>query len=201
MPFDASLVTVMADGNTQPLVASGFGQVLDAATLASARRGDMAAFATIYRMYGRACYTLAFRVVGQPAAAEDLVQDVFLRLIQRIGSYRGDAPFGAWLKRMTVNAVIDLVRHQSHRETGDEDVVAAAAAPDHASTDDAIDAWRLIQRLPPRIRAVVVLSHWEGYTHQELADRFGQSESWSKSILSRALGQLKLSHAQPQDQP
>lgn len=180
----------MADGSVQT-TGIGFGQSLDAATLARARRGDMQAFSAIYRLYGRACYNLALRILGQPAAAEDMVQDVFVRLIERIGSYRGDAPFGAWLKRMTANAVIDAVRHQAHREVGNEDAVLAATATSNISPEHAIDAWTLLQRLPPRARAVVVLSQWEGYTHQQLAERFGQSESWSKSILSRAMNRLK----------
>lgn len=181
----------MADGTIQS-AATGFGQNLDAAVLARARCGDMRAFAAIYRLYGRACYNLALRILGQPAAAEDMVQDVFVRLIERIGSYRGDAPFGAWLKRMTSNAVIDQLRHRRYREVGDEDSVAAAATTE-IKPDATIDAWALLQRLSPRSRAIVVLSQWEGYTHQELAQRFGQSESWSKSILARAMQQLKSS--------
>lgn len=186
----------MADGNTQN-IGLGFGQALDAATLARARRGDMQAFSAIYRLYGRACYNLALRILGQPAAAEDMVQDVFVRLIERIGSYRGDAPFGAWLKRMTANAVIDRVRHQAHREVGNEDAVLAATATADTSPDQVIDAWSLLQRLPAQSRAVVVLSQWEGYTHTELAQRFGQSESWSKSILSRAMIRLKADMSDP----
>lgn len=179
----------MADGTVQS-ISTGFGSNLDAAVLARARRGDMQAFAAIYRLYGRACYNLALRILGQPAAAEDMVQDVFVRLIERIGSYRGDAPFGAWLKRMSSNAIIDALRHRSYREVGDEDTVAAAVEKGGAA-DATIDAWTLLQRLPPRSRAIVVLSQWEGFTHLELGQRFGQSESWSKSILARAMHQLK----------
>ncbi|MEO6076563.1 MAG: sigma-70 family RNA polymerase sigma factor [Dokdonella sp.] len=158
--------------------------------MARARRGDMQAFEAIYRLYGRACYNLALRILGQPAAAEDMVQDVFVRLIERIGSYRGDAPFGAWLKRMASNAIIDALRHRSYREVGNEDIVAAAVETG-AAPEATIDAWTLLQRLPPRSRAIVVLSHWEGFTHLELGERFGRSESWSKSILARAMHQLK----------
>jgi RNA polymerase sigma-70 factor (ECF subfamily) len=52
------------------------------------------------------------------------------------------------------------------------------------------DAWTLLMRLPPRSRAVLVLHQVEGYTHRELAALFGQSESWSKSVLARALKRL-----------
>ena len=151
----------------------------------------MQAFSAIYRLYGRACYTLALRILGQPAAAEDMVQDIFVRLIERIDSYRGDAPFGAWLKRMASNAVIDALRHRAYREVGSDDAVAAAVEKG-AVTESTIDAWTLLQRLSPRSRAIVVLSQWEGYTHLELGKRFGQSESWSKSILARAMHQLKI---------
>ncbi len=179
----------MADGTVQS-ISTGFGSNLDAAVLARARRGDMQAFAAIYRLYGRACYNLALRILGQPAAAEDMAQDIFVRLIERIGSYRGDAPFGGWLKRMASNAIIDALRHRSYREVGNEDIVAAAVEKG-AAPDATIDAWTLLQRLPPRSRAIVVLSQWEGFTHLELGQRFGQSESWSKSILARAMHQLK----------
>lgn len=179
----------MADGTVQS-ISTGFGSNLDAAVLARARRGDMHAFEAIYRLYGRACYNLALRILGQPAAAEDMVQDVFVRLIERIGSYRGDAPFGAWLKRMASNAIIDALRHRAYREVGDEDTVAAAVEKG-GTADSTIDAWTLLQRLPPRSRAIVLLSQWEGFTHLELGQRFGQSESWSKSILARAMHQLK----------
>ena len=179
----------MADGTVQS-ISTGFGSNLDAATLARARRGDMPAFAALYQLYGRACYNLALRILGQPAAAEDMVQDIFVRLIERIGSYRGDAPFGAWLKRMSSNAIIDALRHRSYREVGNDDLVAAAVEKGDAP-EATIDAWTLLQRLSPRSRAIVVLSQWEGYTHVELGQRFDQSESWSKSILARAMHQLK----------
>jgi RNA polymerase sigma-70 factor (ECF subfamily) len=53
-----------------------------------------------------------------------------------------------------------------------------------------VDAWTLLMRIPPRARAVLVLHELEGYTHKELSDLFGQSESYSKSILARALKKL-----------
>ena len=69
-----------------------------------ARRGDMDACAAIYRRYGTACYNLALRILGERAAAEDVVQEVFLKMMNTLSGFRGDAPFGVWLKRMTANA-------------------------------------------------------------------------------------------------
>jgi RNA polymerase sigma-70 factor (ECF subfamily) len=171
--------------------ATGFAQRVDAMALARAQAGDMQAFAALYASFGRACFNLALRILGNRAQAEDLVQEVFLKLFSAIRGYRGDAPFGSWLKRMTVNAIIDQLRGQRH-ETGADALELAAAQPaaEGAGTAAVLDAWTLLQRLPARARAVLVLHEFEGYTHAELAALFGQSESYSKSILARALKRL-----------
>lgn len=171
--------------------ATGFAREVDAVTLARARRGDMQAHAAIYQVYARACYTLAMRVLGNAASAEDIVQDVFLKMMDAIKGYRGDAPFGAWLKRLTVNAAIDQLRAQRHLDQDDPERLFANVAEMSVTTpDDSHDAMALLQRLPPRARLVLVLHELEGYTHKELAELFGQTESYSKSILSRSLKRL-----------
>lgn len=170
---------------------SGFAQDVDAMLLARAQRGDMAAFAAVYARFGRPCYGLALRLVGSAPQAEDLVQEVFLKLIETIRSYRGDAPFGAWLKRMTVNAAIDQLRGRKRFAEVDPDAMFAQLAAADTGIAQSIDATALLQRLPARARAVVVLHEVEGYTHAEIAALFGQSESYSKSILARALQRLQ----------
>ena len=174
-------------------VNSGFGQILDHAILRRARRGDALAFESIYRGYGRACYNLALRILGEPAAAEDLVQDVFLRMMATISKFRGDAPFGAWLKRMTINATIDVIRRNSRLRAEDAAEFSDSWVGSEISAEARVDAWTLLMRLDPRERAVVVLHEMEGYTHKELAVLFGQSESYSKSILARSLRRLDTS--------
>ena len=183
----------MADGYTRRVndgpVAAGFGQTLDPMTLARARRGDMDAFAAIYARFAAPCCTLAMRVLGERAAAEDVVQDVFVKLFATIRGFRGDAPFGAWLKRLTANATIDVVR--TRQRWRDEDAETLPDAPGGGDAGaQAVDAWSLLATLPARARAIVVLHEVEGYTHRELAELFGQSESYSKSILARALKRL-----------
>lgn len=179
----------MADGQLHQ-VRSGFGQTLEAATLERARRGDMTAFAFIYDRFASACYNLALRVLGEPAAAEDIVQDVFLKMFASLRGYRGDAPFGAWLKRMTTNATIDATRQRMRFRDDDVDALFASMPAPEAAVENRSDAWSLLMRLPPRARAVVILHEVEGYTHKDLAELFGQTESYSKSILARALKRL-----------
>ncbi|MEP7044479.1 MAG: RNA polymerase sigma factor [Dokdonella sp.] len=169
---------------------SGFGQELDRITLERARRGDMSAYAAIYERFGTACYNLALRVLGEPAAAEDIVQEVFLKLIGTLRGFRGDAPFGAWLKRMTANATIDALRLQQRFGSDDAETLFDAMPAIDADAESRTDTWTLLMRLPPRARAVLILHEVEGYTHKELAELFGQSESYSKSILARALKRL-----------
>ena len=171
-------------------MASGFAQRVDAMTLARAQAGDMQAFATLYAAFGRPCFNLAMRILGNRAQAEDLVQEVFLKMFATIRSYRGDAPFGSWLKRMTVNATIDQLRSQRHDADVDAEALQAQQTTDAAQPAAALDAWSLLQRLPARTRAILILHEFEGYTHTELAQMFGQSESYSKSILARALKRL-----------
>lgn len=169
---------------------SGFGQTLDRITLERARRGEMAAYATIYERFGGACYNLALRVLGEPAAAEDIVQDVFLKMFGSLRGFRGDAPFGAWLKRLTVNATLDVVRAQKRFRDDDPEALLDAMSTTAADTQSTFDAWSLLMQLPMRARAIVILHEVEGYTHKELSDLFGHSESYSKSILARALKRL-----------
>ena len=177
---------------SQPTLRSrtGFGQELDRITLERARRGDMDACAAIYRRFGTACFNLALRILGERAAAEDVVQEVFLKMINTLSGFRGDAPFGVWLKRMTANATIDTLRAGQRFADEDPETLFASMASRAMDADDRVDAWSLLMRLPPRARAVLVLHELEGYTHKELSELFGQSESYSKSILARALKKL-----------
>jgi len=170
--------------------AAGFAREVEAMILARAQRGDMQAFAELYRYFGRACFQLALRILGQRQHAEDMVHEVFLKMMDTIRSYRGDAPFGAWLKRLTVNACIDQLRRQRHPAEDDAELSFANAQSADAEAADIVDTGALLARLPPRARAVVVLHELEGYTHTELAGLFQQSESYSKSVLARALKRL-----------
>jgi len=171
---------------------TGFYAALDPATLAAAKRGEPRAFARIYGVYGRAAYNLALRILGDEAGAADVVQDVFVRLMTAIRNFRGDSPFGAWLKRMVANATVDELRRRRWLVDDEAALVAASeASARELSPETSAEAFQLLMRLKPTARAVVVLHQLEGYTHRELGELFGQTESYSKSILSRTLAQLK----------
>lgn len=171
----------------------------DATLVRKARWGDRPAFDALYRRHAPAVYTLAYRLTGSHAAAEDIAQDTFLRMLQFLGGFRDGAPLRPWLKRVASNAAIDRLRRERTRAQVelDEGVVAAPAdpAPDAAVAND------LLRRLAPLPRALVWLHTMEGWTHAELGARFGQSPSWSKSIVSRALGRLRDAIAEEEEAP
>jgi RNA polymerase sigma-70 factor (ECF subfamily) len=160
----------------------------DPAVLERARSGDRVALAALYEQFGRAAYNLALRMLGDYSQAEDVVQDVFVRLCSALGGYRADAPFGAWFRRLVVNAAIDTLRR---RRVLDSDEPLESLSLPAETAERQVLAWQLLERLSPRARMVLVLHELEGMTHTDLAAQFGQSESYSKSLLARALKRLR----------
>ena len=79
-------------------------QDIEAELLKRARAGETAAFAELYRRFGRAVFHLAYRILGRREAADEVVKDSFLRLMKHIDAFRGDAPFGLWLRQIAVRA-------------------------------------------------------------------------------------------------
>lgn len=160
----------------------------DAQLLSAAQRGDRRAFASLYRRHAPAVFGLALRVLGDRSAAEDIVQDVFLRALDQIDRIRDGDRLSGWLKRSAANASIDLIRKR--RPEADPEMLEQIAG-DIADPSDPLQLPRLLDGLPPQTRALLWLFVVEGWTHPELAERFGRSESWSKSIISRVLQQLR----------
>lgn len=167
---------------------TGFAVEVDAITLARARRGDRDAFATLYDRYARAAYTLALRLTGKPDAAQDVVQEAFVKAMEKLGGFRGEAPFGAWLKRLVANAAIDRLRAEKRLVDGVDSLLDEVVPP---SAEDQHEALGLLSRLSPTARSVLVLHALEGYSHTEMGELFGKSESYSKSILSRSVQKLR----------
>ena len=159
--------------------------------------GDTAAFEELYRRHFRRVYALSLRMMGNPTEAEDMTQEVFLQLFNKIGMFRGDSAFTTWLHRMTVNQVLMHFRKRSTRsekttEEGETPVqiVQGTANPDKMPVVDRIALERALQQLPTGYRTVFVLHDIEGYEHYEVADMLGIAEGTSKSQLHKA--RLKL---------
>lgn len=171
-------------------MASAFDVPVEDDILAGARRGERGAQERIYRLFETAVYTLARRMTGDPDAAQDVMQDAFMKAFQRLHQFRGDASFGLWLRSVAASeALMHLRRGRYFLDlfTTDEAVMQSVGCED-VSNADLERALSLLDSVP---RSVLWLYHVEGYTHVEIAEMCGKTVSFSKSQLSRAHQKLR----------
>lgn len=171
---------------------------IDPGIVRLAARGDARAHEIIYRTFGTPVYSICLRFTRVPAQAEDLLQETFIEVIRSIRSFRGDAPLGAWIRRIAVTKSLMYLRSAWHSrgQSLDDDFDEAVAVhadghPEFSSPDEAMDLDAALANLPAISRTVVWLHDVEGFTHKEIADLMGKTESFSKSQLSRAYQRLR----------
>jgi RNA polymerase sigma factor (sigma-70 family) len=171
---------------------------IDQAIVRRAAKGDPKAHEIIYRAYSAPVYSVGLRFTRVPAQAEDLLQETFIEVIRSIAKFRGEAPLGAWIRRIAVSKSLMYLRSawhargQSLDDDWDETTAGSPAAHGVSSRpDEALDLDAALANLPPIGRAVVWLHDVEGFTHKEIAAMMGRTESFSKSQLSRAYQRLR----------
>jgi len=159
----------------------------------AAAAGDAEAFERLYRQFYRRVYSLALRMLGNAAQAEDLTQEVFLQVYQKIGGFRGDSAFTTWLHRLTVNQVLMHFRkrgvklERAAEESDFENVIETPLqSTRRISIIDRLALDKAISQLPPGYRSAFVLHDVEGYEHEEIAGMLGISVGTSKSQLHKA---------------
>jgi RNA polymerase sigma factor (sigma-70 family) len=163
---------------------------------------DRASQARLYELYAPTMLGLCLRYAHRREEAEEILQEGFLRVFKYISTYRGEGPFGGWVRRIMVNCAITAMRNNvkmyplaSVAETlGDENADA-----DVSGRIEKKELLALIQNLPPAYRLVLNLYVFEGYKHREIAELLHISEGTSKSNLSDARALLKeaiLKHTQ-----
>ncbi len=163
------------------------------------RSKDPEAFARIYEGYRRRVSSVAFRMSGRHDEAEDAVQEVFIQLYRKGGSFRGESAFGTWLFRLTVNTV--LMRMRKNRCRGAEqqaaDIGLESVAVDQPlrqpglSVIERMHLSKSIGKLPKGYRQVLLLHDLEGYEHEEIASILGVSPGTTKSQLHKARTRLR----------
>lgn len=170
--------------------------------LACMRQGERAAFEQIYRRFERPVFTLALRICGEREQAADVLQDTMLKVIDRIGEFRGrgtaegaSSPFWGWLRQIAVNeALMTLRRRRRPGEDGDHldeiDAIDEHTPPPPAAAD-AARLQRALEALPANTRTVLWLYHAEGYTHDEIGALMQRTASFSKSQLARGSRRLR----------
>jgi RNA polymerase sigma-70 factor (ECF subfamily) len=167
----------------------------DAELLRAIAGGDRSAFDRLSRRHLDRAYGVALRMTGSRADAEDVVQDVFLRLWQRPEAWRpGQAQFSTWLYRVVVNRCLDLKRRP---KGADLDSVEEPQAPEANAEDSLLDVERsraldgAVKQLPERQRAAIVLTYTAGLRNAEAASAMDISVKAFEALLVRAKRELR----------
>ncbi len=168
-----------------------FNPDLESQWIARAQQGDQKAFHHLYENYHRRIYALCWRMMADKDSAEDVCQEVFVQLWQKISNFRGESKFSTWLHSVASNIVLGHIRKNktwlqrifSIEEQTVED--ATVEMPDCSNLD------KKIQKLPERARLVFVLFAIEGYRHEEIATMLDMAVGTSKAQYHRARGLLR----------
>jgi RNA polymerase sigma-70 factor (ECF subfamily) len=172
----------------------------DPECLRQAAAGDRAAQRQVYEQAAGPVFALVRRIVPGRAAAEDVFQDCMIGVLDHLDDYRGEAPFGAWVRQIAMRHCLMHLRSpwQRARRTlhqlvtgADGQEASAMEAVEEAPLAELIDLERALARLPETARAIVWLHDAEGLRHEEIAALFGRSVSFSKSRLARAHALLR----------
>jgi RNA polymerase sigma-70 factor (ECF subfamily) len=156
------------------------------------QRGEADAFRALFEAYKDRVYSIALRYSGNPAAAMDIAQDTFLKLLSRIGDYRSEASFDSWLYRLVVNSCIDDQRRGRRMAPFLEGLVDAVCAPAESVLNKLMRAETekrvqdVVAKLAPEHRIVIVLRYTEGLSYDEIASIVGCSPGTVASRLNRA---------------
>jgi RNA polymerase sigma-70 factor, ECF subfamily len=165
-------------------------------------RAEPEAARVLYDRYGRLVFSLAFGVVGDAPAAEEITQDVFLLVWEKADTYRQEkAKVATWIARIARNRAIDVLRqrrsHDSRSKGAWEDLKQAAEAPAPGPVER-MESERLharvraaVSSLPPEQKAALELAYFQGLTHQEIAARLGEPLGTVKTRIRAAMQKLR----------
>ena len=174
------------------------GRADDKALVDRCRAGDLAAFEEIYRAHSSRLYSLAFRMLGNPSDAEDLLQEIFLSAHRKLDGFRGESALGTWLYRLATNQCLDHLRSRAAKTSQVTDALDdEPGLSDHRSRGIAdrtvakMDLERALARLPEGARAAFVLHDIQGLEHREVAEALGIAEGTSKSQVHKARLRLR----------
>ena len=142
----------------------------------------------LYQRFAPKMYGVCLRYAGKAEEAEDILQEGFIKVFNKIGSFRSEGSFEGWIRRIFVNTAIEHFRKKTYlqpiTETEENTVEGKyLSVLDELAEKDII---QLVQQLSPGYRTVFNMYVVEGYTHKQIAEQLGISEGTSKSQLSRA---------------
>jgi RNA polymerase sigma-70 factor (ECF subfamily) len=162
----------------------------EAEAVAMAKRGNAAGHETLYRLHRSRVYSLCLRHTSNASDAEDLTHDVFMQVLRKIKTFRGESKFGSWLYRVALNSLLLHARKQKRQEQFvvdnlPEDSICLKHSRSPAPADQLV-LQQALGSLSVKKRSVVLLHDVKGLTHREVAWRLGLTVTASKSRLHRA---------------
>jgi RNA polymerase sigma-70 factor, ECF subfamily len=180
------------DAPSQSPVVDLIDRQISAEIVTACRSGDRDAFRSLYDLYKDRVYSIAvYFLHGDQAAASDVTQQIFLKLMTSIGEFRGDAEFSTWLYRLVVNACMDAGRRRkSDAVTTDRSHLEMFAGPasqeeDYARAQTADSVRAAVSALPPKFRIAVLLRYFEDLSYEQMAKALHCSMGTVASRLSR----------------
>ncbi|HLH38910.1 MAG TPA: sigma-70 family RNA polymerase sigma factor [Bryobacteraceae bacterium] len=174
----------------------------DRETIAACQRGDRDAFRALFEAYQDRVYSIALRYTADPAAALDIAQETFLKLLSSIREFRGDSNFDTWLYRLVVNRCFDYRRGGKRWLAFVEELLDRLREPQASVLEELArgevreEVRKGVAQLPPEQRMAVVLRYTEGLAYEQIAEIMGCSPGTVASRLNRAHKTLErgLSH-------
>ncbi len=159
------------------------------------KQGSKKACYELYRLYAKAMLNVAFRIVGNSAEAEDILQEAFLDAFNKIKDFRQDTTFGLWIKQIVLNRSINLLRKRRLELVELEGEQIENIAEQEFEDDEEIQykveiVKEAIKQLPEGYRLVITLYLLEGYDHEEIAQVLKITENTSRTQFMRAKRKL-----------
>lgn len=166
----------------------------DLKLIESCREGDRTAQKVLYERLAPRMFPVCIRYIGDREAAEDVLQDGFVTLFTRLDSYKGEGSFEGWARKIFVTTALMELRRKDALKMSDELDVVRGMKSETVSQLQSIgykDLMNLITQLPPGFRTVFNLYAVEGFTHKDIGEMLGISETTSRTQLSRARAWLQ----------
>lgn len=158
------------------------------------RQGNRQAQFSIYKLYSKAMYNVAYRMMNSREDAEDMLQEAFTECFRSINTFRASSTFGAWLKTIVINKCINRMRKRETELVYIDDYRTferAEEEPQSLSWPDTATVAKAVEQLPDGYRVIFSLYLMEGYDHTEISQIMKISESTSKTQYLRAKEKLK----------
>ena len=164
-------------------------ETFDIQLINSCKKGDRAAQRVLYDRLAPRMFPVCIRYVGDRALAEDILQDGFVTLFTKLDNYKGDGSFEGWARRIFVTTALMYLRKKDALKMSDDLEAARGLKTETASQVQNIgynELMSLIMTLPPGFRTVFNMYAIEGFSHKEISEMLGISETTSRTQLSRA---------------